>query len=125
MSVFPNKSAHSDTPAPDASEPVPPHPAPAGAADGPRCRCGKGENPDRPGFCTNSHPLPRGAALARQHGVYATPTADMQVFEAAGRALAEQSIADAGGRDELSARELPFDYRAEESGEHSERPGRA
>ena len=53
-------------------------------------------------------------ALARRTGLHAANlTPELRAIEDAGRALAEQSIADAGGRSELAARELTdHEYRA-------------
>jgi hypothetical protein len=49
----------------------------------------------------------RGNGLSREHGLYAGLPAPHEVeSEAAGHALVEQSIVDAGGRSELAAREL-------------------
>jgi hypothetical protein len=78
---------------------------PAGA--GGECRCGASPHPTHRGLCARGHTLPRhGAALSTRHGLYALNTPELRVFEDAGRALAEQSILDAGGRNELIAREL-------------------
>ena len=91
-------------------EPLPPNPGPDGAA----CRCGAPPAPDREGFCAHGHPLlGHGKDLATRHGLHALNAPEFRVFEEAGRHLAAQSITDAGGRDELSARELAdHEYRS-------------
>jgi hypothetical protein len=56
----------------------------------------------------------KGNGLARMTGLHVTNhVPEFEAIEAAGRALLEQSVTDAGGRDELIARELAHhEYRA-------------
>ena len=92
-------------------EPLPPNPVPDGAA----CRCGARASRDREGFCSHGHPLlGHGADLSTRHGLHVLNSSpEFRVFEDAGRQLAAQSMTDAGGRDELSARELAdHEYRS-------------
>lgn len=89
----------------EAVGPLPSHPA----GDGPVvCSCGH-VNPagsDQCGRASCRRTL-RGNGLARRTSLYAAnSTPEMAEFEAAGCALAEQSITDAGGRTELVARVL-------------------
>ena len=79
------------------------------------CRCGASPHADDPGRCAAGHPLRgHGAELSLRHGLHAaTRTAEDAEIEALGRRLFEQSVADAGGRDELIARALAdHEYRA-------------
>jgi hypothetical protein len=66
------------------------------------CKCGAGAHPDREGFCVKGHPLPgHGNKLSTTlHGLR---KADQSLTDE-GVALFEQSVTDAGGRDELTVR---------------------
>ena len=94
-------------PAGEGEEPFPSHPA----GDGPVVVCAScgHENPAGADKCqrtTCRRTLP-GNRLSYKTGIYAiATTSEQRAIETAGRALAEQSVADAGGRVELGAREL-------------------
>ncbi len=70
------------------------------------CRCGRvyARGTDA---CATCGKVLEGNGRARRTALYAIPsTPELQAIEAAGRALAAQSIADAGGVEELSARAI-------------------
>jgi hypothetical protein len=89
------------------AEPSSSHPATDGAVV--RCAgCGQ-ENAPGSDQCAapNCRKVLKGNELSRRTNLHAAAsTPELQAIEAAGRALVSQSIADAGGRSELIAREL-------------------
>jgi hypothetical protein len=90
-----------------APEPFPSHTAADGAVVG-CASCGQA-NPPGAQQCTRAtcRKALKGNSLSRRHGLEAMNAGpEQQAIDAAGCALVEQSVTDAGGREELSAREL-------------------